>query len=261
MSITVVPVQDVNFPEFTSSLIRGVFETIQDNHLAQVKSYSELLAATAQTLKEFAAANYQDIPNEAVLEFIQKSFELTKSDDSVTYANIDEWFIASENTPDDKLEALKADSYTALNEQLTPTDFDESAIDADSTKDEVMVAIRKKIAALNQASLKEMVKMGMLRIVTDNICIKTRLRFKSEESAVHTSERASRTYGRRAFNISGSTGFAARAFGFKLKGGYSSVRTTVNTSNSTSANSSSSELNLLGYVKINAHTDYKPLSA
>lgn len=245
-------IQDVNFPEFTSSLIQGVFETIQNNHLVQIKSYSDLLKATSESISDFASNNYLNVPDESVAEFLARPLELVDSTSSPTYLTIDEWIQIG--LPD-----LEVTSLDSLNEVLAY----ESAVPIANTTtiDLVMTAVRKKIASENHFSLVEMVKMGMQRVVTDEILIKTRLTFKATDRSFDTANSSTAAYGSKGFNIGGRLSFRTKKFGAFLSGGYSNVRTTVNTSNHSRTNSSNTNVNLLGYVKIKAHTDYQPLSA
>lgn len=251
-------IQDVDFPKFTSSLIQGVFETIQDNHLAQIKSYSELVKATAMNLSTFISNNYITVPNESVYAFLQNPISLkdTSTTSPKTFSTIDEWVQAS--TTPGTLIALS--DYTQLNALLN-VGSTSPAISSSSTIDQLMIAIRKKIASDNFSALQEMVKMGMQRVVTDKILIKTRLSFKATDFSLDAKNQTSSTYGTKAFNVSGNAYYRGKRFGASIGAGYSSVKTTVNTSNHSSQNSNIANLNLLGYVKIEAHTDYQPLSA
>lgn len=259
MAIIVNPVRDINFPEFTSSLIQGVFETIQNNHLIQIKSYSELLKATAESLETFTSNNYLSVPDESVYEFLNRPIELitVPTASGTTYLTIDEWVKAS-STPPDLLD-LDTDSYTSLNEFLSLEDSTKQIKDS-STVDDLMTAIRKKIASENYYSLKEMVKMGMLRIVSDKITIKTRLTFNSQTYSKDTSNASETNYGSKGFNIGGNASYRRLPFGINLAAGYKKVSTTVNTTNQSSINTSSANLNLFGYVKIEARTDYQSIS-
>jgi len=47
-------VDSVDFPEFVSGLIQGVFQAIVDASLQQMEAYTELLAATVKTVDQFA---------------------------------------------------------------------------------------------------------------------------------------------------------------------------------------------------------------
>jgi hypothetical protein len=53
-------VQKVDFPKFVSGLIQGVFQAIVDASIQQMQAYSELLAATAKSVDQFADDHISD---------------------------------------------------------------------------------------------------------------------------------------------------------------------------------------------------------
>jgi hypothetical protein len=53
-------VDAVDFPDFVSGLIQGVFQAIVDASIQQMEAYSELLAATAKSVGEFANDHISD---------------------------------------------------------------------------------------------------------------------------------------------------------------------------------------------------------
>ena len=56
-------VADVNFPDFVSNLLNGVFDSIIDSSIRQMEAYAKLVAGVAKSLDEFANKNISD--NEA----------------------------------------------------------------------------------------------------------------------------------------------------------------------------------------------------
>jgi len=56
-------VADVNFPDFVSNLLNGVFDSIIDSSIKQMEAYAKLVAGVAKSLDEFANENISD--NEA----------------------------------------------------------------------------------------------------------------------------------------------------------------------------------------------------
>lgn len=53
-------VKTVDFPDFVSGLIQGVFQAIVDASIQQMEAYGELLAATAKSVSEFASDHITD---------------------------------------------------------------------------------------------------------------------------------------------------------------------------------------------------------
>ena len=56
-------VANVDFPDFVSSLLKGVFDAIVGSSIRQMEAYSQLVAGVAKSLDEFANENISD--NEA----------------------------------------------------------------------------------------------------------------------------------------------------------------------------------------------------
>jgi hypothetical protein len=56
-------VEDVNFPDFVSSLLKGVFDAIVNSSIRQMEAYAKLVAGVAKSLDEFTNENISD--NEA----------------------------------------------------------------------------------------------------------------------------------------------------------------------------------------------------
>ena len=54
---------DVDFPDFVSNLLNGVFDAIVDSSIRQMEAYAKLVAGVAKSLDEFANENISD--NEA----------------------------------------------------------------------------------------------------------------------------------------------------------------------------------------------------
>jgi hypothetical protein len=54
------PVGEVDFPDFVSSLIKGVFDAIVDGSIKQMEAYAELVAGVTKSLHEFSNANISD---------------------------------------------------------------------------------------------------------------------------------------------------------------------------------------------------------
>lgn len=53
-------VQTVDFPDFVSGLIQGVFQAIVDASIQQMQAYGELIAATAKSVDQFASDHISD---------------------------------------------------------------------------------------------------------------------------------------------------------------------------------------------------------
>ena len=76
-------VADVDFPDFVSNLLNGVFDAIVDSSIRQMEAYAKLVAGVAKSLDEFTDENISD--NEArdylldrLPQFFSKSSTRTK---------------------------------------------------------------------------------------------------------------------------------------------------------------------------------------
>lgn len=74
---------DVDFPDFVSNLLNGVFDAIVDSSIRQMEAYAKLVAGVAKSLDEFTNENISD--NEArdhlldrLPQFFPKSSTRTK---------------------------------------------------------------------------------------------------------------------------------------------------------------------------------------
>ena len=76
-------VADVNFPDFVSNLLNGVFDSIIDSSIRQMEAYAKLVAGVTKSLDQFTNENISD--NEArdhlldrLPQFFPKSSTRTK---------------------------------------------------------------------------------------------------------------------------------------------------------------------------------------
>lgn len=72
-------VTNVNFPDFVSDLINGVFDSIVNASIKQMDAYAKLVAGVAKSLDEFASPNLSD--NEAQQQLFDRLPSFFKSRD------------------------------------------------------------------------------------------------------------------------------------------------------------------------------------
>jgi len=258
-------VRDVNFPEFTASLITGVFEALQNNHMAQIEAYSDLLAKTSQTLSGYIKQNSNDVSGEEVLGLLSETLpiplEVQSSND--TFASLGEWY-DSEKT-DGKLKTLKPGSKSNLGVFLQVKDSLGNTVENDSaemenisTRQELVQAVRYRIAAQRYDVLSQMVRLGMMRLVVDKGEIKTRVTFNVTESKLDTEVVNDLSVKSKSWGVGGGL----KLFGGKLNlsGGYRSASTTVRAVNQQTVDMQNINIDLFGSVNIQFKTDYFPLN-
>jgi hypothetical protein len=75
-------VADVNFPDFVSNLLNGVFDSIIDSSIRQMEAYAKLVAGVAKSLDKFAKENSDNEARDHLLDrlpqFFSKSSTRTK---------------------------------------------------------------------------------------------------------------------------------------------------------------------------------------
>jgi hypothetical protein len=144
-------VDTVDFPEFVSGLIQGVFQAIVDASIQQMQAYGELLAATAKSVGEFANDHISD---DQVRQQIANrhpglvKIERTSDGGSKLVQNED----AEDLTP------LKAMARTT--ETISITD--------DASEQKFVTAAKLEMARQRQKLMALMVMLGINRIVVTN---------------------------------------------------------------------------------------------
>ena len=128
-----------------------------------------------------------------------------------------------------------------------------------SRYDALVEAAARRIAANKYTLLKEMVRLGMLRLVVTDGTIETRLNFRaygSDYFSKHTSAATRDSFSVRAQAQTG--GLISNWVKASASTAYSRVR--VQTTNTSEHSSSSVDVQMMGGVKINFRTDYLPVA-
>jgi hypothetical protein len=134
---------DVNFPQFVTALIRGVFQSIVDSSIQQMEAYADLVKNAAKTVDQFAG-------------------------DSVSDAHSRDWLAKTypdyfERDAHNALLRLRpgADQSQAIERLcLLPLDSLLQTLDPDSIEKKLVPAGRRRIVATRQQLLATMVLMG-----------------------------------------------------------------------------------------------------
>jgi len=242
---------DIHFPEFTAKLITDTFDAIVAANLKQTEAYVELVKAISKSLTEYVNDTKDDISGAEILEFL--AVLLPPPDPN------------PQNLPTKVAEGstLTADEATKLANAVTlpggtPPTVPTTALTA-SDMATIKDIVAQRLAANKYTLLKEMVKMGMLRLVVEKGVIETRLTFTTTASSFY--QRNSSSYNSRQFavNAAAKTGsFLSKWVSASASTKYTSV--TVRTTNETQRDISGSTVNIFGRVEINFKTDYQPLS-
>jgi len=246
---------EIGFPEFTTKLVTDVFDALIAANIRQTQAYVELLREVSKSLKDFINDTKDDIGPEELLTFLAAVLppENTESGDA-TKVKVGSTLAADDVT---KLNAALATPESAEitdnNQVATAGALDQAKVDA------ILDAVAKRLAANKYDLLKEMVKLGMLRLVVDNGLIETRLIFRTYGSTFY--QKHDTTYHRDTFSFRAKAGTGSLV-SLWAKASASTAYTSVNvsTSDKVDQDRSGSSVQIFGLVRINFRTDYLPLA-
>lgn len=241
---------EIGFPEFTTKLISDVFDTLISANMAQTEMYIDLLKQVSKTLTDFINDTRDDISGDMILQLLVKLAPDT--------SNAAQTVIRKDNNS-----PLPAEAAAALNENLTIEGYEQTQFSTSTniqkSYDDILKAVANRIAADKYTILKEMVKLGMLRVVVENGEIETSLNFRTYAANFYNYN--SSNYNRDDFNANASakTGrFLSRWIKVAASTNYTSV--SVDTSSYSTGGNTATSIVVTGRVKINFKTDYQALT-
>ena len=249
---------EIGFVEFTTKLVSDVFDTLVASNLRQQQAFIELLQATSKSLTAYVNETKDDIGPGEIMQVLTaiapRNAETPATSDSPTAVTVGG--------------KLSADEAAAINSALTITDPATNAVSNDKAAkagnlddkaiDALREAVAQRVAANKYTLLKEMVKLGMLRLVVTDGTIETGLNFHSYGSDFLRNNASRYSSSQFQFKANAQTGSILSAW---VKASASTAYTSVNvsTSNTSSGSSSGVDITITGGVKINFKTDYLPL--
>ena len=246
-------VDKIKFPEFTASLITGVFDAITANQLKQMAAYTEMLSKVSKSLTSFINEAKDDITSGELLEFLSNTFSYEKGG-SIKTMQYGEVYDKLQNS-----QAIDAEAKTELNNQLTIKDGNNS-ITPSITKTGFLDAVKSRIAENKYKLLRDMMKLGYQKLVVKDGVVETKLEFFTQQyeyDVENTSEfeRKNRSWG---FGGSFKGGFLGGILG--INGGISNTETKVSTVNTSKIDISNTTVDIFGHVKVNFKSDFFPLA-
>ena len=262
---------NIGFPEFTANLINSVYDALLSGTLKQMEAYQDLLSSVSKTLGEFQEANYSEVTIAEAQDWLVQNFPVTYTDsngkehkvskigavsvndgmkigklreadlpNSLTYIEF-----ADVNEPD--LENLK----NLLGNELAG-DFTES-----TNYDKLITAIRKKIAGNRYTILKEMVKLGIMRLFVKEAEVETKLTFSVSVTEMQGQNNYTYTNGSFSAGISGG-GVIKKVF--NISGNLSYSKVNVRTSSSWARTLGTASADIMGRVLVKLQSDFIQLS-
>jgi hypothetical protein len=187
-------VKTVDFPEFVSGLIQGVFQAIVDASIQQMEAYGELLAATAKSVGEFAADHItDDQAREHVLTRYPSVVRMERGDEG------------------GRRLALAEDADPQALQQVART---EGTVDLGSPESEqkFVTAVKLEMARQRQKMMALMVMLGINRIIVTNGKINAKVVFDMRASDA-AKRRAQASLEDRESSQKGAAGFVGVPWG------------------------------------------------
>ncbi len=245
-------VDEVGFPEFTAKLIGDVFDALVAAMIRQQEAYADLLEKVAKTIEEFEA---QEVQDEEVDAWLLEQFPLIQNGKPVTGKTA---IAAGNKLTEEQVAKLKYLLGKTAEDMNKKKELDGIKKDDTLTADQVNMIkslVRRKIAKKRMDALKELVSMGIVRVVVESGRIRTRLDFTTYggqwQNETYTQ------YRRKTWGIGGRGGIWGSIFGLSLGGGIRSLSVSTYTKKNTAYTSAKIEIG--GEVEINIRGDYVPL--
>lgn len=262
------PLNEIGFAEFTSKLITDVFYALVSANVTQTKSYLELLQSVAKDLTVFVNETHDEIGGAQILDLLTRVLPdtgtgTTKVTKTATLAPEDAKALGQTLAIETDTDTRHAALVTQLKDAAAPVRLGDVAgggTSGPTVFDAVLRAAARRLAADKYTLLKEMVKMGLLRLVVEHGVVETRLCYSTYASTYHQSESASYETQASAMNVKvggGLMGFLMGAPTMNL----SKNSLKVSTARTTDRDISGSSVQVYGRVQIDFKTDYQPLNA
>jgi hypothetical protein len=249
---------EIGFPEFTTKLVKDVFDALLGATLHQMEAYRELVAATAKTLQEYVAENKQLVSDEEVWDWLVKNLPGPAKDAAADPKPEDATLVhvgvkLTEDQTTKEITKIRDKTGLTTDDWLGPSG--ENATLSKSDVETITAKVREIIAGNRYTLLKEMVRMGIIRLVVDCGEIETRLTFTTYGESQQL--KAASAYQSKAFGISGGVSARFKAVQASVAASYSSV--SVRTTSSIDRDVSGSKVDIYARVLIRFKSDYLAL--
>jgi hypothetical protein len=261
---------NIGFPEFTANLINSVYDALLSGTLKQMEAYQELLSSVSKTLREFQEANYSEVTIAEAQDWLVQNFPVTYTDSNGKEHKVSKIGAVSVNGVM-KIGKLKEDD---LPNSLTYIQFgnaddllgnlknllgNELASDftENTNYDDLITAIRKKIAGNRYTILKEMVRLGIMRLFVKEAEVETKLTFSVSVTEMQGQNNYTYTNGSFSAGISGG-GVIKKVF--NISGNLSYSKVNVRTSSSWARTLGTASADIMGRVLVKLQSDFIQLS-
>ena len=210
----------------------------------------ELLQAVSKSLTEYVNDTKDDISGEMILQFLAKVLP-DPGDTSKTKVRVGATLVSTD--VDTLNKALVVPGVQDTPGVTSAPINDRTALDA------ILMAVAKRIAADKYTLLKEMVKMGVLRLVIEHGVIETKLTFTTYGSSFYESTK--NNYASSGFSARASAGTGSLTSLWVNASASTSLYTmNISTAKETNRDISGSQVQIYGHVQIDFKTDYQPMT-
>lgn len=159
----------IDFPNFVTSLITGVFQSIQTSNIQQLQAVSDLLEAVSGSASEFSTQHISDDKAASWVVSRFNNFEIKKEGDE---------FILALRDGADLPEAAE------LKSSLGASSTEVSLITEDELKTSLLPLVKRKLARERQSLLSTMILMGLQRVVVDDGSLHASMRLQVDARSV-----------------------------------------------------------------------------
>jgi hypothetical protein len=280
----------IGFVEFTTDLVKNVYNTIVQASMDQLKAYADLVKDVSKSLSEYLAAagltgaGTDNMDSECINNCEKYAVDVlglkkvveTAGNPSGTPPTTDTYkyeFVGTDveqavekyNAIKDDLKGFdydKSSSTAGTFEQLITTQPVTSTLTISSTLTKnFLKIISLKLAKHTEDNYKILVtilKLGLQKIIVTKGLIRTKLEFHVD--ATETSSQATTDIKSKAnsFGLSGGASGGIGTFGGKIGGGFSSSKLSVSVVNTRSSGAVNLNIDIVGEVSIEFRTDSFP---
>lgn len=257
-------VDELDFPGFTTDLINGVFDALVSSSLRQMEAYSDLLRAVSQDLTTYIKETKDEIGPEAIVQFLGRILpadepgELKVAEGAKLQADEKTKLVEAVEVPGETQQALVVDAGV-----LKDSDGNEVETNVGITQDglaKILDAVARRIASNKYTLLKEMVRLGLLRLVVTDGVIESRLTFSTTGHSL--SDSASSSYSSKSFGVTASVSSGtvlSKWVNVSAKSDYRSLN--VSSASKFDRDYSGSSVQIFGRVEIHFKSDYMPAAS
>lgn len=242
---------EIGFPEFTAQLIGDTFDALISANIRQQETYLAMVKEVTKSLSDYINQTKDDISITELMQFISAL-------PSPTTPNKPRFEVGYKLNADDATilnNAVKIDDPKITQPTFAANDELKKLANGTGKWDQLLDAAAKRIAANKYDLLKVILRQGMLRLVVENGYLETRLTFNTWE--YHYDHATTSNYTRSSETSGGTSGILGLIFGPSVHG---SNKLTVKTANTSSTESSGTNITIFGGVKLQFKTDYLPLN-